>query len=99
LILPEVLATIRHFDTENQKTVDLLNSAIDGIASAMQESFDGIEDIADKPLVIETDSRGYDEIQASDIAAGWAREMLEFADAKNLGSRFERVWLNGIRLK
>ncbi|NDB70659.1 MAG: hypothetical protein EB015_22160 [Methylocystaceae bacterium] len=99
LVLPEVLATIRHFDIENKKTVDLLNSAVDTIAKAVDEAFDGIGSISDDPLVIETDSRGYDEIQASDIAAGWAREMLEVADARSLGNKFERVWLNGRRLK
>lgn len=99
LVLPEVLATARHFDIENPKSVGLLNTAVDAIAKAMEETFDGIDSISDSPLVIETDSRGYDEIQASDIAAGWAREMLEVADARSLGDRYERVWINGRRLK
>jgi hypothetical protein len=99
LVLPQVLAISRHFDTENQKTVDLLNKAVDVIADSMEEAFDSTDSIADTPLVMETDSRAYDEIQASDVAAGWAREMLEVGDARTLGSRFERVWLNGRRLK
>lgn len=99
LILPEVLATVRHFDVENRKSVKLLNTAVDTIAKAMEDTFCGSARISDEPLVIETDSRGYDEIQASDIAAGWARDMLEVADARSLGDRYERVWLNGRRIK
>jgi hypothetical protein len=55
--------------------------------------------LAPEPLVTEYDSTAIDELQASDIAAGWAREMLETGEPKTLGSRFERVWLNGRRIK
>jgi hypothetical protein len=65
----------------------------------MEEAFEDLGGIADAPLVIETESRGHDELQASDIAAGWAREMLELGEVSTLGTRFERVWLNGHRLK
>jgi hypothetical protein len=99
LILPEVLATMRYFDVENQGATDLLNSAVNAIAESFSEAFDGAEEISDQPLVIESDSRGYDEIQAADISAGWAREMLELGDPRNLATKFERVWLNGERLK
>jgi hypothetical protein len=99
VVLPEVLATVRHFDTENKHTADLLNGAVDAIAGAMEEAFEELHPISDAPLVVETDSRGYDELQASDIAAGWAREMLELGEANTLGTRFERVWLNGRRVK
>jgi hypothetical protein len=99
LILPEVLATARHFDNENKRTTDLLNSAVNEIAACFSEALEGAEEISDQPLVIESDSRGYDEIQAADISAGWAREMLELADPHSLGARFERVWLNGERIK
>jgi len=63
LILPEVLATVRRFDVENQRTTELLNSAVTAIADSFAEALDGIEGISgisDEPLVIETDSRGYD---------------------------------------
>lgn len=99
LILPEVLATARHFDIENKRTTDLLNSAVNAIADSFAEAFEGVSGISDQPLVIESDSRGYDEIQAADICAGWAREMLELGDPRALATRFERVWLNGERIK
>jgi hypothetical protein len=83
---------VRHFDIENIHTADLLNGTIDAITGAMQEAFKDLEGSSDAPLVIETDSRGYDEPQASDIAAGWAHEMLELGEASTLSTRFERVW-------
>jgi hypothetical protein len=84
---------------ENKRTTDLLNSAVNAIADAFSEARDGAEEISDQPLVIESDSRGYDEIQAADISAGWAREMLELGDPHSLATRFERVRLNGERIK
>jgi len=40
-----------------------------------------------------------DEIQAADIAVEWVRELLELSDIRSLGSQFERVWVNGKRIK
>lgn len=99
IILPEVLSTTRYFDSEFPLSVDLLNHAVEVIAAAIEDRFPELGDLPDKPLVIETDSRGYDELQASDIAAGWAREMLEVTEPHALGASFERVWLNGRRIK
>ena len=81
MILPEILSTVRFFDTELPVSVTMLNEAVDVIAAAVEESFPDLGRRSDKQLVLETDSRGYDELQASDVAAGWAREMLELADA------------------
>ena len=36
---------------------------------------------------------------AADIAAGWAREVLETNEPSTLGARFDRVWINGRRIK
>jgi hypothetical protein len=99
VILPELLSTARIFDTEYPVSVDMLNDAVNLIASAVEEVYPDFDRTSDKPLVIETDSRGYDELQASDVAAGWAREMLELSDARTLGAQFERVWVNGRRIK
>jgi hypothetical protein len=75
------------------------NDAVNVIASAVEEAYPDFDEMSDRPLVIETDSRGYDELQASDVAAGWAREMLDLTDARSLGAQFERVWVNGRRIK
>jgi hypothetical protein len=99
IILPEVLSTTRYFDSEFPLSVELLNHAVDVISSTIEDTFPEFEEVSGKPLVIETDSRGYDELQASDVAAGWAREMLEFGEPHSLGACFERVWLNGLRIK
>jgi hypothetical protein len=99
VILPELLSTARFFDTEHPVSVDMLNEAVNVISSAMEDVFPDFDRKSDKPLVIETDSHGYDELQASDVAAGWAREMLELTDARALGAQFERVLVNGRRIK
>jgi len=57
LILPEVLATTRHFDVENRPATELLNSAINAIAESFSDAFDAAEEISDKPLVVESDTR------------------------------------------
>jgi hypothetical protein len=99
IILPEVLSTVRYFDTEYPLSVTVLNNAVEVIATEFERAYPEFDAFSDEPLVIETDSRGYDELQASDVAAGWAREMLELAEPRTLGAQFERVWLNGDRLK
>ena len=43
--------------------------------------------------------RNVDELQAADIAAGWARELIDIGDTTHLGSIFERVWVKGKRTK
>jgi len=99
VLLAELLATERHFDNENPNTASLLNRAADEIAVALGEQLPVVGTISDKPLVTEVDSKAIDEIQAADIAAGWAREMLETGEASVLGSRFDRVWVNGRKIK
>ena len=99
VLLAELLATERNFDNEDPKTATLLNQAADEIANALGDQLPIVGTISDKPLVREVDSRGIDEVQAADVAAGWAREVLETNDATTLGARFERVWINGRRIK
>lgn len=99
VLLAELLSTSRVFDTENPLTVQVLNNASDLIAKSVGEQLPTIGSISSQPLVREINSRVIDEIQAADIAAGWARDLLEVAEPKALGSTFERVWLNGKRIK
>jgi hypothetical protein len=99
VVLPEVLSTSRAFDSELPASTALLNEASEVIAGALEEALPILGALSDAPLVREVDSRGVDALQASDIAAGWARDMLETGEPRVLGSFFERVWLNGRRLK
>lgn len=99
VMLAELIATSRAFDVEAPKTLGVLNEAAEQIAESMRSRLPGEMIGLDGPLVREVDSRALDEIQAADIAAGWAREMLEVGDPTTLGARFERVWLNGRRIK
>jgi hypothetical protein len=84
VVLPELLSTARFFDTEHPVSVDMLNEAVDVIASAMEDVFPDFDRKSDKPLVIETDSRGYDELQASDVAVGWAMNACSTALRKHV---------------
>lgn len=97
--LAELLSTARVFDKENQETVDVLNEAAEEIAKNLAEGILADENVTSQPLVTEIDSRQIDHIQAADIAAGWAREMLELSDIRFLAGRFECVWVNGVRVK
>lgn len=99
VLLAELLATERNFDNENPKTIQVLNRMADEIAVSLGKQLPLAGKITDQPLVKEVDSRAIDEIQAADIAAGWAREILETNDPKTLGYRFERVWINGQKIK
>ena len=97
--LAELLATERSFDRENPKSIHVLNEAADEIACTLGEQLPLAGRISDKPVVREVDSRGIDHIQAADVAAGWARDILETNEAQSLGGMFERVWVNGVRVK
>ena len=99
VVLPEIMSTVRIFDKEHPQSVALLNEAADAIATALEPQLPTIGTLAPDALVKEYESHALDELQASDVAAGWAREMLETGEVRNLGSKFERVWLNGHRIK
>jgi hypothetical protein len=97
--MSELLSTIRNFDVENKPTVDVLNDAAAAIAESIEQRMPLIGRGMPKPLVREVDSRAIDEVQAADIAAGWAAEILDSGEPRQLGARFERVWLNGRQVK
>lgn len=99
IVLPEVLSTARVFDSESPASVRVLNDAVDQIAATLEERLPTIGEFSSEPLIREADSRAFDEIQACDIAAGWAREVLETSPPRALGQLFERVWLNGQKIK
>jgi hypothetical protein len=97
VMLAELIATTRNFDAESPITASVLNSMADQIG-AQVESHLPLGLSAAKPLVREIDSRAADELQAADVAAGWAREILEVSDLRAVADKFERVWSNGRRV-
>ena len=99
ILLAELTSTFRSFDSEHEKSIKVLNKAIEMISSKLELVHPLWQRPEDVPLIREVDSRAIDEIQAADIAAGWAREIIDTASSKALGVRFERVWLNGRRVK
>jgi hypothetical protein len=98
LVVAELLSTSRGFDVEHAKSVDLLNEAADAIATSLEHVLPVSGTISKQPLVKECDSLAIDQIQAADIAAGWARELFELGDMRALARAFDRVFLNGVRV-
>jgi len=98
-MLAELVSTVRTYDQENPTTVGVLNEAANEIGLAVQRRFPDWTGTGSMPLVREVSSRALDELQAADIAAGWARDALEVGDIRSLGAQFERVWANGVRVK
>lgn len=99
VMLAELVATVRSYDEESPATLPVLNDAANHIAFALEQAYPGWVEAAETPLIREVSSKAIDEIQAADIAAGWARDMLEVADSLSLGTQFERVWFNGKLIK
>ena len=100
VLLAELLSTRRFFDHEQPTSVELLNAAADEIAVNLKATLPMIGDISAEPLVREVDSRAVDELQAADLAAGWARELLDLdPSVRRLAEIFERVLLNGVFIK
>lgn len=97
VMLAELLGTPRTFDVEDPNTLPLLNEAAATIADALAVSLP--ETNTGSSLVQEADSRDIDEMQAADVAAGWASDLLQRGDEKSLAARFKRIWVNGRRLK
>ncbi len=95
LVLTEVLASQRTFDVEAPKTLDILNEASEAIAAALGPAIA----TSSERLVRECSSADLDQLQAADVAAGWAREIIDLGEQRTLTSRFEVVWLNGQLLR
>lgn len=94
IILAELMSTRRIFDEEDALSATVLNRASQRIAESMAHSSRPWL-VSDQPLVEEVDSRELDHLQAADMAAGWAREVLETSKPIALADRFDRVWING----
>ena len=86
------LSTPRVFDTEDEKSIGILNETADRMSSTIN----GVPAV--RPLIREAPSTGTDAIQAADIAAGVARESIDRNGVRALASKFRRVFVNGIDL-
>jgi hypothetical protein len=95
VLLYEVIATQRMFDKEHPRSADLLDHAVQQIAETMLDDLPVWENGGEERRIQEVDSRAIDEIQAADITAGWARELLELGNLRGLADRFGRVYVNG----
>jgi hypothetical protein len=100
VLLSEFLTTTRYFDKENENTVAILNAIAERVAEAISPRVETLNQKLERNLISEADSRTIDELQAADVAAGWARDIFDqTGDPTTLASRFERVWVNGNKVK
>lgn len=81
----------RVFDKEHARSTAVLNNVITTAESAQRGFF-----IQCGSAVVEMDSRAVDGLQAADVAAGYAREVLEQEGLRALAARFQRVVVNGV---
>ncbi len=98
-VLQELVATQRNFDEEHPRSTKVLNDASDTMTAALSSTLLLPSVVSDKPLVREYSSRDIDHLQAADIAAGWAHELLALGDERALLASFGRVIINGRRLR
>lgn len=102
IILGELMSISRQFDEEHPASAEVLNRASEEIGRFIMSHLATPPEMNDLmlpvpllPLVGEVASENIDHIQAADIAAGLAREILETADAETLLKTFEGVIVNG----
>ncbi len=92
-----MLATPRTFDAEHPKSVAVLNGILDQMVSTgLLYNFRCFD--AGRGVVKEQDSRRADALQAADIAAGVARDVIERQGMRALAGRFRRVVVNGMEI-
>lgn len=96
VLLAEILSTSRVFDEEEPKSIDFLNSALEEMAISLSHE---LPIITRRGKISEAKSQTINELQAADVAAGWAREIIDISGSSALANKFERVWINGERLK
>jgi hypothetical protein len=86
------MSTPRIFDAEDSNSVEVLNETADWMSSAIT----GPSPL--RPLVREADSARTDAIQAADIAAGAARDIIDRNGIRALAGKFRRIFVNGVDL-
>lgn len=94
VVFAKLLETQRVFDDEHAPSVALLNDASDTIGDVLVRTSSSWS-IEAQPLVVERNSSALDHLQAADVAAGWARDILDRADINQVALTFGRVLLNG----
>jgi len=86
------LSTPRVFDIEDNNSVEVLNETADWMSNAIA----GPPTL--RPLIRELDSASIDAIQAADVAAGIARDIIDRNGVRELAGKFRRVLVNGTDL-
>ena len=92
-ILRRALSVPRVFDKDHAASVKVLNESINVFQRNRLQPQTDYEQV-----VREEDSRTIDALQAADIAAGFARDILDRKGLRALAAQFRKVILNGINL-
>jgi hypothetical protein len=92
-VLESALAVPMVFDRDHAASIVVLNESI----HALQRTDLPFETNFEQ-LIREEDSRAVDALQAADIAAGFARDLLDRKGLRALAAQFRRVLLNGVDL-
>jgi hypothetical protein len=84
----------RVFDDEHKPSLPILNDLVDQVAYLVGTSGPGPKQISVK----EMSSRGIDHLQAADMAAGWAVDVLTYTNGnyRTLAAQFALVSVNGV---
>jgi hypothetical protein len=97
-LLNEVVSTPRWFDRETPGVLAAINRVGRVVAARLPPNLVHAS-ASGAPLAQEEDSRQSDHLQAADLAAGHARELLDGGlSPADLGSLFSAVWYNGTRV-
>jgi hypothetical protein len=91
--LRKALSVPRVFDRDHAASVKVLNESINVLQRNRPQPQTNYEQ-----MVKEEDSRTIDALQAADIAAGFARDILDRKGLRALAAQFRKVILNGINL-
>jgi len=88
----------RVFDVEHPKSIPILNEFSERLAHAVGIPHSVSRAIRRKGIVSEAGSHDIDHIQAADLAAGWAVDLLTLTngDYRTLAQRFAWVGVNGV---
>jgi hypothetical protein len=87
------LAVPRVFDKDHAASIRVLNESISVFQRSGPQPQTNYEQ-----MVREEDSRTIDALQAADIAAGFARDILDCKGLRALAAQFRKVILNGVNL-
>lgn len=96
LVYKELLSIQRFYDEEDKVSISVLNRAADLITENLASRISAVSEDTTLPFAQEIKSHEYPHVQASDIAAGWVRHLIELGGEFTLKDNFREVIINGV---